>query len=104
MRLKRAELLIAVGKHAEALELLYALRFELPETSSQYFDACKLISVAYAGQKKWREAAEYPEFVLLTAGESRLVRERWPEMKEFLKACYKNGVPCPAAAKKVIGQ
>ena len=52
----------------------------------QYFEASKLYSLACAKQKRWREAAEYPEF--LKAMHCNL-EKTWPEMLQFLDECEK---------------
>jgi hypothetical protein len=53
--------------------------------------------------KKWPRAVEYPEFVAVAVGfEVQLVKEHWPEMKEFLQECYKEGAPQNAKVKEIL--
>ena len=88
LRLTKARVDIALGKFEDALTLLRGLRNESPSDSANYFDASKLISIVYARQQKWRDAIEYPEFLEQIVGyESKMVMERWPDMKAFLTEC-----------------
>ncbi len=88
IRLKKAGLDAILEKYEEALTLLNALRNESPTDSTMYFDASKLRSTIYAKQQKWRDAIEYPAFLEQIVGyDGKMVTERWPEMKAFLKEC-----------------
>lgn len=99
----KSNIAISIGNLAEALDTLNKVRIDADPESVVFFDASKKVSEVYALQKKWREAAEYPEFLGLTIGfDARRVRERWADMKVFLKECYDNGAPMPATMKKIF--
>jgi hypothetical protein len=50
------------------------------------------ISKVYQLMGDGKSAAEYPHFLVNTAGrKSRVVEKYWPEIDEFLKWCYENG-------------
>ncbi|HYG78601.1 MAG TPA: hypothetical protein VEK08_26615 [Planctomycetota bacterium] len=100
----KAEIAISLGNYAEALNSLNKVRIEAPDQDSMvFFDASKRVSEIYAIQKKWTEAAEYPEFLALTIGfDAKRVKERWPDMKTFLKECYDGGAKMPGNLKKVF--
>ncbi|MCY3023414.1 MAG: hypothetical protein NTW87_30915 [Planctomycetota bacterium] len=103
MQIKQATISISIGEYAKALETLNNVKLDAPEDSPLFFDASRMQSETYALQKKWKEAAEYPEFTALVAGfDAPLVKNRWPEMKEFLRECYASGAPCPEALKKLL--
>jgi len=98
----KADIAISVGDYAKALETLNKVRIEQDQESLEFFSASKKVSEIYAIQKKWKEAAEYPEFLALTGGfDARRVKDRWPDMKIFLKECYDNGAAMPATLKKI---
>jgi len=100
---QRANIQIVLGKFDEALTLLNEVKVEAPDGSVPYFDASKRISEVYAQQKKWEQAAEYPLFMAVTIGFSApIVKERWPDMKLFLKECFDNGVKCPPNLQKAM--
>jgi hypothetical protein len=100
---QRANIQIVLGKYDEALTLLNEVKVEAPDGSVPYFDASKRISEVYAQQKKWEQAAEYPLFMAVTIGFSApIVKERWPDMKLFLKDCFDNGVKCPPQLTKAM--
>ncbi|MFH0938074.1 MAG: hypothetical protein V1899_02150 [Planctomycetota bacterium] len=98
MQIKTAEIDISIGKLEVALATLFKIKTTVDRDKdfSIYFDASRKMSEIYARQKKWREAAEFSEYLAITAGfKSRTIKERWPRLKDFLKNCYANGVPCP---------
>jgi hypothetical protein len=98
----KSNIAISIGNFTEALATLNQVRFEAPEGSAVYFNAAKKISEVHAMQKKWVEAAEYPEFLALTIGfDAPIVKDRWPDMKDFLRDCYINGAPAPKALEKL---
>jgi len=100
---KSARINLALGKYDDARGRVNEAKAQLEENSPTYFDACRLDSEIYRAQKKWKDAKEYPEFYALTIGlDSRIVNDRWPNMKAFLSECYANGVPCPAALKEKL--
>ncbi|HEY3322784.1 MAG TPA: hypothetical protein VGP72_20180 [Planctomycetota bacterium] len=96
------DLCIALGKYAEALETIRRIKTIVADDSATYFIATRKESEIYALQKKWALAADYPEFLMLTAGDSPRVRELWPGILRFLKECYEHGVPMPAQLRTVI--
>ncbi|HEY3321755.1 MAG TPA: hypothetical protein VGP72_14890 [Planctomycetota bacterium] len=101
----QADLSISVGKLDEALETVNKIRVETDSESIAYFDASRKASEILAMRKKYREAAEYPEFLALTIGfDARRVKERWPDMKIFLKECYDNGATMPDQLKKAFAE
>jgi hypothetical protein len=98
----KSDIAISIGNFTEALNTLNEVRFKAPEGSAVYFNSAKKISEVHAMQKKWVEAAEYPEFLALTIGfDAPIVRDRWPDMKEFLRDCYINGAPAPKQLEKL---
>ena len=97
MKIKKGRLHTLDGEYAEALELFREVRAAVDVTPEQYFEASKGSSQVLAQMKRWSEAAEYPEFLIVT--QSRIARERWPEMKDFLEKCYSSGAQRPAAQK-----
>jgi len=97
LKLQLAQLYLQTRKFTAALELLMDLRTTVSDDRPEYFDAMKLTSQVYAQQRRWEDAAEFPRFVAQTAGlETRLVRERWSDMNDFLEKCYANGAKRPA--------
>ena len=103
MKVKGARISLALGKYDDARELVSKARAELDDRHPTYFDACRLDSEVYRAQKKWKDAVEYPQFYALTTGlDSKLVKDRWPEMRAFLNECYANGIACPEALKKAL--
>ena len=103
IEVKVAEIDIALGKTAEALNRLISVKPRFDPSSERYFYVCRLISELYADQKKWNEAADYPSFVYVTQGfTSDLVKKRWPDMKAFLKTCGENGAKLPPQVKKAL--
>ena len=100
LRLKSARLKMLNAGYDEALKLLREIQVSEEENSPWYFDASKMVSEVCARQGKWREAAEFPEFVVLTAGaKAPIVIQRWPDITQFLKNCYAHGAPRPATLK-----
>jgi hypothetical protein len=100
IKIKLAEIDIALGKSREAMNRLIRLKNQLPADSQLYFLAARKISELNFAEKKWAEAADFPSFMALTVGfNSQIVKERWPGMQDFLKQCYDNGVPIPPALK-----
>jgi hypothetical protein len=103
MKLMEGQLAFSTGKYEDALGIYEEIRDTVPKESQLYFDARKNISEVYAAQKKWRDAADYPEFIVLTAGlDSKLVRESWPDVRAFLKQCYANGVQPSKEIQKAL--
>jgi hypothetical protein len=103
LTLLQARLHLSVGKYSEALETLNEVKAQLDESSPVYFEANKMTSEVFFAQKKWKEAADYPQFYALTITfDSKMVKDKWPDMKSFLAECYKNGAPCPDALKKLL--
>ncbi|HLX65117.1 MAG TPA: hypothetical protein VKX17_27860 [Planctomycetota bacterium] len=101
IEIKVAEIDIALGKVEDALQRLFNILPNLDPSSERYFYVKRRISEIYFDQKKWKDAAEYPEFVAVTQGfNSDLVKKRWPNMKSFLKSCYDNGAVMPSTLKK----
>jgi len=101
MQIKYSDITIANGKYEEAMTTLYEVKANVEKGSMLYFEASKRISEVYARQGKWREAADYPEFLSITAGfNSRLVKEKWPDMEAFLNKCYDNGAQRPKIGAK----
>jgi hypothetical protein len=103
MQIKAAEIDISIGNYEPALDLLYKVKHTVDKDKEfgLWFDSSRKISEVFARQKKWRDAAEFPQGIAIIAGlKSRLVKERWSQMKEFLKDCYANGVPCPLDVAK----
>ncbi|MGD0089403.1 MAG: hypothetical protein ABSE73_05735 [Planctomycetota bacterium] len=91
----------AIGKYDDAHDKVNQIKIQVPEDHPTYFDACRLDSEVYKAQKKWKDAAEYPQFYALTIGfDAKRIKDRWPDMKEFLEECYANGVPRPAQGVK----
>jgi hypothetical protein len=105
MQIKQADLSRANGKLDEALVQLEDVRDKVDPNSKLYFDAKKRISEVLVLKKDYRKAVEYPEFVLITAGlEAPMVRDGWPNIKEFLKSCYDKGVKMSPEVAKILNQ
>jgi hypothetical protein len=97
MQIMMADIAVLNGKFEDALNSLYAVRNQQERGTPLYFDASKKISETYARMKKWEEASEYPKFLAVTAGfKSKLVKDKWPAMEQFLENCYANGATKPA--------
>ncbi len=95
-----AELDMADGKYKEAEETLWKIADNADKDSDTYFRAKRKLSEIFANQKKWREAAEFPEYIALVVGvKGNRPKRLWPDMASFLEECYKNGAPRPAALK-----
>ena len=91
LKLKKAKLDATIGKYDEALKALFDIRAGSISDTVIYFEASKLMSIVFARKNKWKDAAEFPEFIANIIGfDSQRVRERWPDMKEFLEECKKH--------------
>jgi hypothetical protein len=94
LRLKLAELYVLNEKYDEALKTLFEYQCSVDDQSEEYFVASRMVSEVYAKQGKWRDAAEYPQFIVATLGkDTPRVQKCWPEIETFLKDCYAHGVP-----------
>jgi hypothetical protein len=94
LRRKKAELDMLNGKYDEALKTLFEYQCSVDDQSEEYFVASRMVSEVYAKQGKWRDAAEYPQFVMATLGkDTARVQKCWPEIEAFLKECYAHGAP-----------
>ncbi|MCW8129746.1 MAG: hypothetical protein KIS92_05270 [Planctomycetota bacterium] len=103
MQIKSAEINMSNGKYEEALQTLYHVLDDAEKDSANYLEAKRRISETFALMKKFGDAVEFPEFVALTIGfESKYVKEHWPNMKDFLKECYKNGANMPAKIRELL--
>lgn len=103
MQIKSAEINMSNGKYEEALQGLYKVLDDAEKDSPNYLEAKRRISETFALMKKYADAAEFPEFVAMTIGfESNYVKDHWPNMKDFLNDCYKNGAKMPAKMKELL--
>lgn len=101
IEVKISEIDIALGKPIEAMNRLMNVLPSVSPESVTYFIIKRRLSELFAGQNKWKEASEFPEFMAVTQGfNNKMVKERWPGMQEFLKQCYEHGVKMPDALKK----
>ena len=77
------------------------MRLSAPDNSVLAFDVQKKLSEVYAALGKWTDAADYPQFLMLTIGtDAPRVKERWPDIGDFLKRCYEHGVKKPAGSRQ----
>jgi len=96
-RLQAIELDMANGKFDDARQQLADLLPIVAENSVLAFDVQKKLSEANAALGKWSDAADFPQFLLLTIGDDApRVKERWPDIRDFLQRCYDHGVKKPA--------
>ncbi|MBI3830859.1 MAG: hypothetical protein HY291_15170 [Planctomycetes bacterium] len=104
MQIKSAEIDMSTGKYEDALQTFMKVLGDAPKDSNLYFDCKRRISETLALQKKYVDAAEYPEWIAMTSGgfDSNYVKDRWPNMKEFLLECYKNGAKMPPKMKDIL--
>jgi len=100
MKIKMAEIAISREKYEDALNLLYEVRNNEERNSPLYFDSSKMIADVYRRQGKWAEAADFPVFLAVTNSLStKIVKDKWPDIDQFLEECYKNGVQRPVIEK-----
>ena len=103
------------GQMDQAMKTLNDAKPKMDDGSTDYFVASKMISQIFAAKKNWRDAVDYPSFSARTRGfDHALVKEKWPDMKEFLKDCYEHAeaeakeknkasdLPMPDDIKKLI--
>ena len=105
MQLLSAGIDVSNGKYDTALDTLYTVKGTVDRDSALYIDASHKISEVYAKMKNWKQAVEYPQGIAISLSgnfKSPFVRKYWPEMREFLKECYANGVPCPPQLKSCM--
>ena len=96
----KAELLMNNERYQEAIVTFADLKEKLPKNHELYFDVSRNIAMCFAELGKWPEAADYPEFLVLTAGlKATIIQERWPGIRDFLRRCYEHGVPMPDAVR-----
>ena len=101
--IKSAELSMSSGKYDDAFEMLTKVLVGADRGSLADFDCRRRLSEIYAHRKKWQEAADFPEFLVLqNALGSDMVTQRWPDIKEHLKRCYANGAKQPDKVKEML--
>ncbi len=101
MQIKQTDIAISIGNLDEAVNGLREIRNKLDRESLLYFRASRNLSKVLAMQKNWRDAAEFPTFlVAMEALDTPRVKENWSDVREFLEECYKNGVPRPTGSVK----
>ena len=92
-RLQAIELDMADGKFDDARQQLTDLLPVVPENSVLAFDIQKKLSEVHAALGKWSDAADFPQFLILTIGDDApRVKDRWPDIRDFLQRCYDHGV------------
>lgn len=94
MKLKQCELRVANKDYEGALKILYDVKHgESRNNSSELYVKTSIqISKIYQLMGDGKSAAEYPHFLVTTAGpKSRAVERYWPDIEEFLQWCYANG-------------
>ena len=103
MLIKSAELSMSSSKYDDAYETLMKVLIDAEKGSVIDFDCRRRLSEIYAHKKKWQEAADFPEFLVLqNALGSDMVKLRWPGMKDHLKKCYENGAKQPAKVTEIL--